>query len=65
MITKETVQAKDRDNEKKKRRPTNPQQKEKFTKMTSFSNKHSISEPSPEYQGQDAKLNWDLKCTIN
>ena len=49
----------------KKEVATNPQQKEKVTKMTSFSNKLSVSESSPEYQGQDTKLNWDLKCTIN
>ena len=28
--------------------------------MIAFSNKRSISEPSPEHQGQDARLNWDL-----
>ena len=42
---------KSRDNKIKKRGPTNRRQKEKVTKMTAFSNKRSIYEPSPEYQG--------------
>ena len=46
---------------KKERDPTNPQQKEKVTKMTDFSKKHSISEPSPEYRGQHSRTQLGFK----
>ena len=32
--------------------------------MNAFSNKRSISEPSPKHQGQDARLNWDLNVQL-
>ena len=32
--------------------------------MTAFSDKRSVSEPSLEYQGQDAGLNRDLNAQL-
>ena len=32
--------------------------------MTAFSNKLSVSEPSPEYQGKDSRLNWNLNAQL-
>ena len=32
--------------------------------MTAFSYKLSVSEPSPEYQGKDSRLNWDLNAQL-
>ena len=45
---------KSRDNKIKKRDPTNTQQnkREKVIKVSAFSNKHSISEPSPSIRAK-------------
>ena len=32
--------------------------------MTAFSNKLPVFEPSPEYQGKDSRLNWDLNAQL-
>ena len=32
--------------------------------MTAFSNKLSVSELSPEYQGQGSRFNWNLDAQL-
>ena len=39
--------------------------KKKVTKMNAFSNKLSLSKPSPEYQGQDYRTQLGSKRTFN
>ena len=62
VITKETVQENDRDNENQKKILLQIlEKKRKITKMTAFSNKLQVSEPSPKYH---SRLNWNLNAQL-